>query len=76
MFAAKRALYAFLAIAFIATSAFAVATPQFVASKESDAFHLSTCKMAQKIKPSNAVYFNTRDEAIKAGHRPCKICKP
>lgn len=29
-----------------------------------------------KIAPQNAVYFETREEAIQVGHRPCKVCRP
>ena len=34
------------------------------------------CRRAEKIAPHNRVYFSTREEAIRAGYRPCKVCKP
>ena len=50
---------------------------QFVANKKvGKPFHKVTCSSAKKLKAANAVYFATREEAIKAGHTPCKICKP
>jgi Metal binding domain of Ada len=48
----------------------------YVASVIREPFHRSTCKWADKISPSNLQTFKTRAEAIKAGHRPCKVCKP
>lgn len=49
---------------------------EFVASKNSKVFHKATCSSAKRIKPGNLVSYGTRDEAIQAGKRPCKICKP
>lgn len=49
---------------------------QFVASKNSNKYHYTWCKWAQKIKPSNLVEFNSPEKAIAAGYAPCKICKP
>jgi hypothetical protein len=48
---------------------------QYVASKNSKVFHSANCSSAKRIKPKNLVGYN-RDEAIKAGKRPCKLCKP
>lgn len=48
----------------------------YVASSTREPFHRPACKWAQKISASNLQTFKTRDEAIKAGHRPCKVCKP
>jgi len=49
---------------------------RFVASKNSKVFHKPQCKWAQKIKPENLVIYNSRNEAVNAGKRPCKYCKP
>lgn len=59
-----------------ATPAAATATGDFVSSKNSKVFHKVACKSAGKIKPANATYFATKDDAVKAGKQPCKICKP
>ena len=54
----------------------AVAKYKYVASKNSKVFHKPDCSWAKRIKPKNLVGYNSRDEAIKAGKRPCKMCKP
>jgi len=57
----------------------AKATPaeyKYVASKNSKVFHRPDCSSAKRIKPENLVGYNSRDEAISAGKRPCKRCKP
>jgi hypothetical protein len=53
-----------------------VAEYRYVASKNSGVFHRPQCRWAKKISPKNLVNYNSRDEAIKAGKRPCKQCKP
>jgi hypothetical protein len=37
-------------------------------------FHMASCRCYDC--KACAAEFNTREEAIKAGYRPCKICKP
>jgi hypothetical protein len=49
---------------------------QYVSSKNSQVFHSPNCRSAKRIKPENLVGYISRDEAIKAGKRPCKVCKP
>ena len=53
-----------------------VAEYAYVASKNSDVFHKPDCRWAKNISPKNLVGYSTRDEAIEAGKRPCKWCKP
>jgi len=48
----------------------------YVASDNSEVFHKPECRWAKRIKPKNLVVYNSRDEAINAGKRPCKSCKP
>jgi len=48
----------------------------YVASVDREPFHKPTCEWAQKISDRTRVGFKSRAEAIKAGHRPCKICRP
>ena len=48
----------------------------YVASTKSIPFHLPSCIWARRILPENLQTFQTRAEAVKAGHRPCKVCKP
>jgi len=53
-----------------------VAQGSVVASKSSSVFHRPDCRWAQNIAEQNRVTYNSRAEAIKAGKRPCKSCKP
>lgn len=48
----------------------------YVSSKNSQVFHSPQCRSAKRIKPENLVGYNSREEAIQAGKRPCKVCKP
>ena len=48
----------------------------YVASSTRNPFHRPRCKWAQRISPENLQTFKTREDAIKAGHKPCKVCKP
>ncbi len=49
---------------------------KFVASKNSNVFHRPDCSSAKRIKPENLVGYNSRADALRAGKRPCKRCKP
>lgn len=49
---------------------------KYVASKNSSVFHKPDCGSAKKISQDNLVIYDSRDEAIKAGKRPCKSCNP
>ena len=49
---------------------------QYVASKKGKVFHYIWCPSAQRISEENRRYFKTREEAIKAGYRPCRKCNP
>ena len=48
----------------------------FVASKSSSVFHRADCRWARNITAANRVTYATRAEAVQAGKRPCKTCKP
>ena len=54
----------------------AVAEYKYIASKNSKVFHKPGCSWAKRIKPENLVGYNSKEEVIKAGKRPCKMCKP
>ena len=49
---------------------------KLIASDSSDRYHLSTCKIAQKIRPGEVVVFQTPEEAWEGGYVPCKKCNP
>ena len=70
----KRLALSILAALLLAAAV--LAAPQYVASANREPFHRLSCRWAQKIGPKNAVYYNTRQEAIQDGHRPCKVCRP
>lgn len=70
----KRITLSTLAVLFLAAAV--LAAPQYVASVNKEPFHRISCRWAQKISPKNAVYYNTREEAVQDGHRPCKVCRP
>jgi hypothetical protein len=48
----------------------------YVASVNSPACHRPDCKSAAKISEKNLVRYNTRNEAIAAGKKPCRECNP
>ncbi|MGI9862938.1 thermonuclease family protein [Moorella naiadis] len=48
----------------------------YIGNARSKIFHLPSCEWAQKIAPQNRVEFKSRDEAVNAGYRACKVCKP
>jgi len=48
----------------------------YIGNKNSKIFHRPDCEWAKKIAPQNKVIFKSKEEAIKAGYRPCKVCKP
>lgn len=48
----------------------------FVASVLREPFHRSTCKWAKKIHTENLVGYDSGEDAIADGHRPCEVCKP
>lgn len=60
----------------IPASSLTPSASQFVASKSAESFHFLWCKWAKKISAKNRVYYSTREEALKALHRPCHVCKP
>ena len=50
--------------------------PAYVASANREPFHKAGCEWAKKISTEYLQVFKSREEAIKAGHRPCKVCRP
>lgn len=48
----------------------------FIASKSSSVFHRPDCRWAQNITGGNLIGYQNREEALQAGKRPCKSCKP
>jgi hypothetical protein len=48
----------------------------FVGSQESSVFHLSSCRIADRIKPANRICFESREAAVAHKRDPCKMCHP
>lgn len=48
----------------------------YVASDLRKPFHKPSCEWAEKIDWSNLETFETREDAIADGHRPCRWCRP
>ena len=49
---------------------------KFIGNSSSKKFHKPACQWAQKISSSNRIAFSSRDEAVKSGYSPCKVCHP
>lgn len=47
---------------------------QFLASKNSDKYHKSSCALAKKIKPENKVCFFSEQEAMEKGFKKAGCC--
>jgi methylphosphotriester-DNA--protein-cysteine methyltransferase len=48
----------------------------YIASSKSDVFHKPDCSYVENILAQNKRTFDTRDQAINAGYRPCSKCNP
>ena len=46
------------------------------ASSQRKPFHRPSCEWAEKINAANLQIYDTREDAIAAGHRACKVCAP
>ena len=54
----------------------AISEQKYVASNSSTVFHKPECRWAKNISAQNLVSYTSKDDAIKAGKRPCKTCNP
>ena len=73
----KKLLFAVIIVGLVLASSVGVtASEYFVGSKNSDVYHYPGCHYVDRIYPDNLVYFDTVEDAINAGYRPCKVCKP
>lgn len=52
----------------------AVEEAQYIGNKNSKAFHKTKCGSLPN--EDNRAYFNSRDEAVNSGYKPCGNCKP
>lgn len=49
---------------------------KYIASWQREPFHRPDCTWVKRINRKNLHGVRSRQEAIKAGHRPCKVCNP
>lgn len=54
----------------------APAAGQFCAKTRGVTFHCGDCELAKKTKPSALIIYQTREDAIAADKKPCRICNP
>lgn len=48
----------------------------FLGNSDTMKFHFQHCRWAKKILPQNRVGLSSREEALKNGFIPCKVCEP
>lgn len=48
----------------------------YVGNLNSYKFHYQGCRMANKMKQSNRIYFENRQDEVNRGMTPCGICRP
>ena len=49
---------------------------KYIASWQRDPFHRPDCTSVKRISRKNLHGVTSRREALRAGHRPCRVCKP
>ncbi len=49
---------------------------KFVGSRNSEVFHKAGCPSAKRISEKNLVAYNSKEDAVNAGKRPCGRCNP
>ena len=48
----------------------------YIGNSNSGIFHYSWCRYVGRMSENHKVFFDSREEAIDAGYRPCKVCRP
>lgn len=48
----------------------------YIGNKNSHIFHYSSCSGAKSMNEKNKVEFETREDAVNAGYKPCSTCNP
>lgn len=49
---------------------------RFIGSDTTNIYCYPTCRNARRVTPRHRVLLRSADEARRAGHRPCKVCRP
>lgn len=48
----------------------------YIGNARSGIFHYDSCQYVYRMNNSNKVYFDSREDAVDAGYRPCRVCRP
>ena len=48
----------------------------YIGNARSGIFHYDSCQYVYRMNDSNKVYFDSREDAVDAGYRPCRVCRP
>lgn len=48
----------------------------YIGNTRSGIFHYDSCQYVYRMNDSNKVYFDSREDAVDAGYRPCRVCRP
>lgn len=73
----KKVIAGILLVGFLLTfCTMGITANKFVASKVAHKYHYTWCKWAKRINAENLIVFNSPDQAISAGYKPCRVCKP
>jgi Pyruvate/2-oxoacid:ferredoxin oxidoreductase delta subunit len=51
-------------------------TKQYVGNVNTFNYHCINCKEVKGISPDQKVMYNSAEEAVKAGCKPCNVCNP
>jgi competence protein ComEC len=60
----------------VTASASTTSQEAFVGSVKSNKYHYPSCQWAEKIKPSNEIWFTSSADAQAHGYVPCGVCHP
>lgn len=70
----NKKLLLFLVFIILTLTTTTVFAATYIGNKNSDIFHTQSCTYISRMNNSNKIYFNSYDEAISFGMRPCKKC--
>ena len=72
----QKAVILFCCVLYLLPISVLAAGNGFVASRNSDVFHIISCYHVSKIYDYNKIYFDTYQEATNSGRRGCYSCNP
>lgn len=49
---------------------------EYIANARTGVFHRADCQYVAKMNPNNEVEYDSRNDAIDDGYRPCQKCRP